>query len=286
VRRILFWAGFLSATPLLVACRSGGRVAPSPAAASAPASTPALDVKALQQAFANQNRVLRHRADEGKWRVKRTDLPALKGDCDAAVLVRSLAFEKGTVALSLELIGRPRVGESQPQPGACRSFVPEIALTVVGFEPADGTIEIAAELDRLLPSPEAYLAAHGITFDLASSPPRKPVADNAPKAPASARRLARIVKTWSRSLLSVDAAYADASGKGDDQKEVEFTAIVGTDGRLHEPHLVTTLATPAHEAQVMRALSLWRLDPARKRDQKPIASRLWGKTILHVYGSS
>ncbi len=67
------------------------------------------------------------------------------------------------------------------------------------------------------------------------------------------------------------------------QGEIEFNAIVGTDGRLHEPHLVTTLGGEAHEARVMRALAFWRLEPARKAKRQSVPSRLWSRATFQIY---
>jgi TonB family protein len=79
----------------------------------------------------------------------------------------------------------------------------------------------------------------------------------------------------------VDPDYHDANLKTRHEGEVEFQAVVGTDGGLREPRVRGSLSE-AHEAQVLRALRLWRYEPARRKDG-PLAARISGRLVLRIY---
>jgi hypothetical protein len=57
--------------------------------------------------------------------------------------------------------------------------------------------------------------------------------------------------------------------------------VVGEDGHLHAPKLRTPLSS-AHEEHVLKALSLWRYEPA-KRPEGPVGARILGRLAFRVY---
>jgi TonB family protein len=79
----------------------------------------------------------------------------------------------------------------------------------------------------------------------------------------------------------VDPWYHDSSGRLRQEGEIELEAVVGTDGRLHEPR-VRTGVSPAHERAVLRVLPLWRFEPAR-RGEEPIAARILLRPVFRIY---
>jgi hypothetical protein len=84
-------------------------------------------------------------------------------------------------------------------------------------------------------------------------------------------------------LLSVEPVLRDPSRRIHQQGEVEFVAVVGTDGRLRNPVPKTGLEE-RHEALIKRALAAWRLEPARQGD-RPVAARVLLRTALMIeYG--
>jgi hypothetical protein len=273
VRRITTVATLLC-LPLLSACKSGGRTAAQ--------TTPARDQSALERTYLGQQRILLAHADEPKLVYKRKDLGKSSPGCEAAVEVKSVSVDKGAVTLGLTYLGRPRVGEPRPGKERCKKLVPQISLQLTGYE-GSGSAAMATDIDRLLSTPDAYMAANGVPFNLPAGGETKPIADATIDAPVEERKLARDVKTWARTLFSVEPAYYDPNRKVRHQGEVEFAALVGTDGRLHEPRVLTTLGGEAHNAQVVKALALWRLEPARKADRTAVATRLKGRTTFHIY---
>jgi hypothetical protein len=265
---VLLLAGILSS------CKSAGPKAPT--------TTAARDLSALERAYVGQKRILIRHADQAKLPLKRKDIAGVKPGCQGAVEVRSVSTDKGTVRLGLELLGRPRLRDSRGG-YTCKVFVHEMAVTISGYGAGDGIPEMTADLDQLLLTPEAFLAQSGVSFTLSGSGSAKPVADAALEATIEERRLAREVKTWVAPLLSVEPTYYDPRRKVRHQGEVTFTAIVGTDGRLHEPRVTSVLGNDAQSAHIAGVLPLWRLEPARKADRTAVASRLNARTVLHIY---
>jgi hypothetical protein len=275
VRRIATTATLLCLPLLAAGCKSGGRTGVQ--------TTPTRDQSALEKTYVGQHRILLAHADESKLVYKRKELGKSAPGCEAAVEVKSATLDKGTVTLGLEFVGRPRVGEPRPGKERCKKLIPQITLQIVGYDGASPLSAMTTDLDRLIAKPEAYLAANGSPFDLPAGGELKPVADATLDAPLEERKLARDVKTWARPLLSVEPAYYDPNRKVRHQGEVEFTALVGADGRLHEPRVLSSLGGENHNAQVAKALTLWRLEPARKADRTAVVTRLRGRTTFHIY---
>jgi hypothetical protein len=220
-------------------------------------------------------RVLRARADEKSITVGAKD--RLTGDCDMAVRVRAAGFEKRGAMLSLETVGRPAVSGKEPH---CRTVQPTIQLLVAGVSAA--STDVAARVDAVLQTPEEYLRAKGVSFDRpADAAAIKDVASPDVLAAAPEAGLGRKVKEWPKVLLSVNPYVRDASGRLRQESEVEFDAVVGTDGRVHDPKIKTTLSQ-AHQDVVLSALSRWRYEPARTADA-PVAARVSSRLALRIY---
>jgi hypothetical protein len=250
----------------LPSCKSAAPKAPAPA----PVPPDAL------RSYVDQVRILPHRGDE---RALTLDANAsLAGECDVAVRVRTAAFEKGSVRFGLETIGTPRAGSRVAR---CQRLHPGSQLTLTGFGDSFDPDTVAQRVDAVLQTPEAYLAAQGLTFDLAAGSPPVEVASSEPDADQGERSLARKVTTWPKALLAVDTLYHDASERVRYEGEVALVAIVGTDGRLYQPRLKGSL-DETHQAAVRRVLTLWRFEPARLGDA-PVAARVPLRTALKIF---
>jgi hypothetical protein len=202
----------------------------------------------------------------------------LAGTCDVAVRVRSVAFEKGEARFALETVGQPKVGERAV---TCKRIEPAIQLALTGFPSGPATPEVAARIDEVLLTPEAYLQARGIALD---RPPGRAPTEAASKltdANDDERKLARGVVAWPRLLLSVDLAHRAPKGRAHYERLVDLEAVVGTDGRLYRP-LVKASLDPALERLVVGALPIWRFEPARRADA-PVAARVALQLVLRVY---
>ena len=240
-----------------------------------PASGPAA-LPDLLRPYEGALRVLPGRADEKALTLKPGDV--LTGACDVAVKVRGLAFDKGTVRFSLESIGQPRVGDRRPR---CKELQPGMQLVFTGLDPEAVTTKTTTRIDAALLTPEEYLRRKGGSFDRPQAAAPAEVASQLPDANDGERRLARAVVAWPRPLLSVEALYHDASGRGLHERLVGVEAVVGTDGRVYRP-VVKASIDRAHQAALETALQMWRFDPARRGDG-PLGARVPLEVPLRVY---
>jgi hypothetical protein len=236
----------------LAGCRVGKPQAPQAGDAGA---------AAVLQSYVGQARIVRHRSGQRSLSVKKAE--RVSGDCETAVVVRSAELARGTARLSLDAVGQPQ----GRQAAGCSKIIPGLRLEVSGFAAADTGETFRTSLDAVLQSPEAYLQARGVKFT--PRPPDAPVKSDG-------RLFAPKVTSQPRMLLAVDPYHHDATGRVRYEGQLDFGATVGTDGRLQEPKLKTSLAA-LHEKTVLLALTLWRYEPAREGDRAvavPIESRL------------
>ena len=240
-----------------------------------PASGPAA-LPDLLRPYEGALRVLPGRADEKALTLKPGDV--LTGACDVAVKVRGVAFDKGTVRFSLESIGQPRVGDRRPR---CKELQPGMQLVFTGLDPEAVTTKTTTRIDAALLTPDEYLRRKGGSFDRPQAAAPAEVASQLPDANDGERRLARAVVAWPRPLLSVEALYHDASGRGLHERLVGVEAVVGSDGRVYRP-VVKASIDRAHEAALEEVLQMWRFDPARRGDG-PLGARVPLEVPLRVY---
>jgi hypothetical protein len=226
--------------------------------------------------YPGQLRILRH--EDGKRTVKARPGQAPVGDCQVAVYVRAVTFEKETARFALDTVGLARV---RGQATGCRRAQPGLALLVEGLAPGTASPTVRTRVDAVLRTPEAYLEAKGITFDRTPGEAPSEVASREVFSGTQEQDLGRDVTAWPQMLLSVDPWYHDATGRVRQEGEVELEAVVGTDGRLHEPR-VRTGVSPSHERAVLRGLPLWRFEPAR-RGEDPIAARILLRPVFRIY---
>jgi hypothetical protein len=240
-------------------CRSAGPRTPTAA------TGPRVDTAAP---LVGQMRIYRHRGDDARASVKRQDLRSLSGDCDVVVEVRQARVERGTATLALEMLGRPRVARRGARQERCGNDQPQLTLNVSGVD-ASSAAALESALADVLQTPEAYLRAHSVTFDLPPS--------SAPQEPPGEHVLTRKPER----LLWVDAIQHDPRGRVHHEGEVEFTAVVGADGRLREPRLTTGLSE-SQERGVLRVMPLWRFQPARRGDAV-VAARVTDRLVFRIY---
>jgi len=257
------------------ACRSS-----RPATVAAPAAT--LPPEFIRS-YVGQRLILRHHGGTQRVSLKRDTLAGPSGNCDLGVEVRQATFEGGNASFTLETLGVARM-EGQRASGGSRGACGTIAgllLTVSGFATGADPEAVRADLGKVLATPEGYLVAHGVPFDRPTGPEPRQMASQERDATLEERRLARQLTSWPRVLLRVDPAYQDPGGRVRHEGELEFVAVVGEDGRVRSPKLRTSVSL-AHEEHVIRVLSLWRFEPAR-RTEGPLAARVLGRLTFRVY---
>jgi len=265
MKRSLF--GLLLLSLLGPACKTGGAKAPP----APPAPPPD-----LLRPYEGALRVLPHKGDVRALTIKLGE--SLAGDCDVAVRIRSVVFDKGVAHFALETLGLPRVGERRV---SCKRLEPGLQLVLTGFPSGPVTPEVTARIDEVLLTPEAYLRAKGTAFDRPPGQAPSEVASKLSDANEGERRLARATVAWPQPLLSVEALSRAPKKGAHFERLVTVEAVVGTDGRLYRPAVKTSL-DPAHEAAVLAALPFWRFEPARRADA-PVGARVSLELALRVY---
>jgi len=220
-----------------------------------------------------QTLILRHRGDDKTVALKRGQLASLGGECDVVVEVRSADFARGTARLNLQMIGRPRLARRGARQERCGSDQPETLLTVSGFEAGASANDLQSAIGEVLQTPEAYLRAHGLTFDVpaAATPAAAPV-------PATAEHL---LAARPERLLWADAVRQDPAHRVRHEGQVELEGVVGPDGRLRDVRLLTPLSVE-HEESVRRVLPAWRYQPGRRGTER-VAVRVREQFVFRIY---
>jgi hypothetical protein len=261
------WYGLLLLALLVPACKTAGPKGPG-------AAPPALPD--LLRPYEGDLRLLPHKGDERALTLPLGQGPT--GSCDVAVRIRSVALDKGTVRFALETVGLPKVGERR---ATCKRLEPGLQLSFTGVPAGSVTSDVTAAIDKVLLTPDAYLRAKGVAFDRAPAQAPSEMASQLPDANDGERRLARAVVAWPQPLLSVEGTYRDPSGRVRFERLVQAEGVVGTDGRLYQPH-VKGSPDRRHEEALMTALRFWRFEPARKADG-PLAARVPLELVFRVY---
>jgi hypothetical protein len=231
--------------------------------------------------YVGQQRILVQHGDERRVALSRKDLSRLKSGCDAAVEIKDAALDKGTLRLRLAHLGRVKVEGKPAGKTECGQADREITVAVAGFEGAVGADELEADVVRVLATPEAYLGGRGVVLEAAPDDPKAPLASIEPTASPAERALWSQLTSQPKLALRVDPDYHATGRKVHHEGEVEFQAVVGTDGRLRDPRLKGSLS-PEHEAHVLRALGLWRYQPARRKDAA-VPARVSGRLVFRIY---
>ena len=221
----------------------------------APAAGPGTD---FLRPYVGQQRILRFRGDQAKVAVKKSDPAQLSGTCDVAVEVKSAAVARGVPQLTLETIGMPATERGRPR---CKAVPGMVTLTLTGYE-RDAAGVVLGRLDQILPTPEQYLRAYGVTFDLpAGSEPAVAASTVEHTGPTNEElRLQRRVTAWPKPLFWVEPTMRDPRVRHEGEAVLEV--VVGADGRIYRPVLQGGF-DPPHVAAIRRVLPMWRFEPAR-----------------------
>jgi hypothetical protein len=267
------FATLVSLAVLLSACRS-----------AAPSARPGAPVAPdFLQAYVGQSRIVSGLSEAKGLTLDRRELGKPRPACDVAVAVREARFEGGALRLRLEVLGRPRLGQSQAAVGRrskCATLPQEVPLAITGFAGEDAAAPQAA-LDQVLLTPEAFLQAHGVTFaPQAADDLKAVVASSDPTAPPERQALWRKLQAQPKPLLSVDADFQATAKRARFEGEVQFRSVVGVDGRLREVQVQGSLGADQEEG-IKRVLKFWRFEPA-KGPQGPVPAALESRLILRI----
>lgn len=219
------------------------------------------------RSFAGKEVILIRRGGEAKVKLDRAKLDRLSGSCDVAVAVRTADLDKGKARFLLELIGTPQL-TSGPR-NVCPRVQPNTEVEIAGFAENETADQVGASMRQLLQTPEEYLAASGITFDLPPAPDDEAVA--APPPPITHPNL----------LLRIEGTYSEQARRSRVGGQVTIRLTVGTDGRVHNPRVVKGLGSGLDE-NALRTLGMWRFEPGRQGD-RVVASKATIQMNFQIY---
>jgi hypothetical protein len=205
--------------------------------------------------------ILRRVGDVPRATLKRTELASARGDCDVVAQVSQARFDQGTAVITLQPVGRPRLAKRGAHEEHCGDDQPQIALTVSGFDAAATTTDLEGPLGQVLQTPEAYMTAHGVPFDLAAGkPPGEPTPDH-------------FITVRPIRVMWFDPIRQDAARRVRHEGEVDVEGVVGADGRFYDARLLTTINSE-DEQRVRALLPLWRFEPGKRgNDRVPVMVR-------------
>jgi hypothetical protein len=213
--------------------------------------------------------VLRHVGDAAKPVLKRSDIASARGECDVVVKVREARFDRGTAVVTMSMLGRPRVAHRGAREERCGSDQPQTVLTVSGLDAGATSADLEAALGPVLQTPEAYLRARGVAFDIpAGKAPAEPTPDH-------------FVTVKPVRLLWFDPVRVDAARRVRHEGEVEVEGVVGADGRFYDARLLTALGSE-DEQRVRELLPLWRFEPG-KRGNNPVPVKVRERLVFRIF---
>jgi hypothetical protein len=93
---------------------------------------------------------------------KEKDLSHKRGGCDVAVEVTGVTFAASSIRLQLRNIGGPSIGNNKSK--TCHVSPDEYSLSVTEFDQDQSREQAENAIGYVLQTPEAYLAAYGITL--------------------------------------------------------------------------------------------------------------------------
>jgi TonB family protein len=210
----------------------------------------------------NQKMILLHIGSQQKVKVRQNAIQKVSGTCDMAVELKWAEWHHGTARFWFHNISRPYFSgtvhrSNSVKAPSCGGYHDQVELEISGFAHDESAQAVEAALRQVLLTPEQYLAANGIPFDLPAGPDDEAVTKCVP--PVVMPRL----------LLNVEPDYSDQARKAKYNGTVQVGVIVGSDGRIHKAHITRSLGMGLDE-KTLEILPLWRFQPATLNG-KPVA---------------
>jgi TonB family protein len=203
------------------------------------------------QSFTGREFILFHRRGEDTIRLRNGRLSQHSGPCDIAVLVNAAEWDNGRASLLLETVGTPYIA-NKPR-STCPRLSDRTALEISGFSNDEPENSLSDSMRQVLKTPEEYLAANGIRFDFPSVADNEEIKSQEPVAHPQV-------------LMGVDGAYTEEARRKRLSGSVTIKIVVGSDGRVHDARVVAGLGSGLDE-KALRAISMWRFQPARQGDR-------------------
>jgi TonB family protein len=180
---------------------------------------------------------------------KRTSAP-----CDIVIEIRKTKLDKNQLQFEYARAGLVRIS-GKPSAPAC-SGPDEGKLAITGIDKQANLVDV---LQKVFLSPEVYLASAGISFNL------PPGIDESPGERWKQTGIPIQGLAPFKPLLQATPTYTNETRRARITGAVRVNVVVGSDGRLHSPKVLSGLEKSLDERSV-RILSLWRFEPARFQD--------------------
>lgn len=226
-------------------------------AVAARAQTP----EEVLKTYVGQSLLLREHGSQNETvKLKKENVGTYRGQCDDAVQVRGAQFAKGASEFKIEVIGFVvRIGASQL---TCQHPSSETNKVVIeGFTGQESPSDLQAVIGQVLLTPEAYLTSYSVPLVPSIDDPETPLVPTPEPDGYSRPRL----------LLMVNPTYPADLRQSGIGGAVKINVIIGRDGRLYKPTIVTGTGT-SFDQFLVRVLPFWRYEPARLKDA-PVATR-------------
>ena len=219
----------------------------------------------------DQKMLLLHFGDQQKVKLKKGNLHKLTGGCDMAVELKQAEWKPGKAQLWLHTIGYPHfyLPSNAARRPSCRMNHGNIEVELSGFSRDESPESVEAAVRQLLLTPDQYVVAGGVAFNPATG-----IGDEVP-----VKCVPPVVAV--KPLLSVDPEYSDQARRAKYQGIVKIAMIVGTDGRIHKPHITHSLGMGLDE-QALYVLPIWRFQPATQAG-KPVACEMSVEMSFNLY---
>jgi TonB family protein len=212
-------------------------------------AVPQQNTRDYLQHLVGQRLILRHYGGSANPSVKERDLNRKGGGCDEAVEVKAVTFTASSVQLQLRNIGSPSIANKSK---GCDITPDEYSLRITEFDQDQTREQAENAIGYVLQTPEAYLAANGVTLNLplTSATNQLPVDFPGPGLTAP------------KPVLTVYPNYSDADRSARLQGVITVRCVIGTDGLVHAPVIEKGLTDELNKL-ALETLSFWRLEPVR-----------------------
>jgi hypothetical protein len=201
------------------------------------------DYDQILKPYLNQKLILRALGDEKDVSIKAGNLRHPMGSCDVAVEVLDVHVEKKKAVILLEQIGHIRTGGKS----YCTNVWPEMSFTITDMNKSTPE-KLAADLQDILLTPEAYLARNGYSKSPDQSPAQGPM-----KMP---KIILEITPTTTEEARQNFVRNKSAANR------VAVSVTIGADGKIHSSSIARDPGFGLGK-QSLRVLPLWRFEPAR-----------------------
>jgi TonB family protein len=195
--------------------------------------------------------ILRYYGDSVSPSAKEKDLSHKRGGCDEAVEVTGVTFAASSIRLQLRNIGGPSIGNNKSK--TCHVSPDEYSLSVTEFDQDQSREQAENAIGYVLQTPEAYLAAYGITLNL-------PAASETSESPVESFLGPGF--TPPKAVLAVHP-QPEAKGNVRHKGAVTVSCVIGRDGLVHDPVIANGLTDDLNKS-ALDTLRFWRLEPARR----------------------